>query len=542
MKKQNISIKYKIAFILIITISFFSISNMMITKAMVNPEYLKIEKNDAKKIALRVHDLLNNEIKTLDDLSRDWASWDDSYQFIKDQNKAYKLSNLTDESLKSSKLNLIVFINKNNEIIFYKGLNYYFIKPLNFLYFHKNRFKKDMLFMKMLKKKIPTTRKKISAIINTIMGPLIIDARPVTDTAITREPNGVIVLGRILDSVRIAELKSSTNIDFKIVTNQTSIKFYTQHLPSDTDYNKPILLEKTPDIIKYAISLQDINNSPVILGVIKYKRSLYKNLISAQNYSFFILMTFISIMTIISIYLIQKIMISPILGISEQLSTIMISKNLNDFKILKRNDELGFLSNMIKKLLSTIVAQQKILSEKAYRDGLTNLLNRRSLDERLTLEFSRLQRSGLPISVIMCDIDFFKKFNDHFGHQAGDRCLISIAKALLSCVGRPGDMVARYGGEEFIVILPESNIKSAVKVAKKIKKAVKDLKIHHPDSEVNNYVTISMGIASMDKTRVKNHEALIKSADKALYKAKENGRNKIETTKIKACKRPKKNY
>ena len=128
----------------------------------------------------------------------------------------------------------------------------------------------------------------------------------------------------------------------------------------------------------------------------------------------------------------------------------------------------------------------------------------------------------------MIDVDFFKAYNDHYGHQAGDECLKTIAGLLSESLGRSGDMLARYGGEEFMIILPETDIKGTAAVAERLRKKVEAEEIPHKTSTINDYVTISLGTATMVPSARKNPDSLIGAADEALYKAKRSGRNRVE--------------
>lgn len=158
-------------------------------------------------------------------------------------------------------------------------------------------------------------------------------------------------------------------------------------------------------------------------------------------------------------------------------------------------------------------------------DGLTGIPNRRYFEQTLHQEWRRAIRSKAPLSLIMMDIDYFKKFNDHYGHPSGDECLKSVAKTMSGPPHRSSDFVARYGGEEFVAVLPDTEITGAFTVGERIRQNVRDLQIHHAQSPVDDYVTISAGISSMIPTN--NHEPgiLIERADKALYLAKKEGRN-----------------
>ena len=160
-------------------------------------------------------------------------------------------------------------------------------------------------------------------------------------------------------------------------------------------------------------------------------------------------------------------------------------------------------------------------------DGLTQIANRRRFDEFMVLEWRRLQREKLPLSLIMIDIDCFKIYNDTYGHQQGDNCLQSVAKAIALQGKRPADLVARYGGEEFVVVLPDTDTKGATHLAEKMRKKVQSLKIPHKNSPVTQEVTISLGVSTVVPAPEYTPEQLLTCADQALYQAKETGRNRV---------------
>jgi diguanylate cyclase (GGDEF)-like protein/PAS domain S-box-containing protein len=165
------------------------------------------------------------------------------------------------------------------------------------------------------------------------------------------------------------------------------------------------------------------------------------------------------------------------------------------------------------------------LERLATEDGLTKLSNRRRFDEFLEVEWRRQARAQGCISLIMTDVDYFKHYNDTYGHQAGDACLKSVAASIRKRVGRPGDLIARYGGEEFAIVMPETDISGAMQVAENIRQELAKQEIPHCKSAVAPYVTISCGIAIMFPTAENTPQALIERADQGLYIAKQQGRN-----------------
>lgn len=162
-------------------------------------------------------------------------------------------------------------------------------------------------------------------------------------------------------------------------------------------------------------------------------------------------------------------------------------------------------------------------------DGLTGVGNRRWFDQRFEEEWKRARREQAPLSLLLIDIDDFKRFNDSRGHLEGDNCLRKVAEILQRSVRRPADFVARYGGEEFVVVLPDTDASGARDMAGMISERLKGECIEHPDSPTSEHVTVSIGVATATPDGSAEGETLIQAADGALYQAKANGRNRIES-------------
>jgi diguanylate cyclase (GGDEF)-like protein len=182
----------------------------------------------------------------------------------------------------------------------------------------------------------------------------------------------------------------------------------------------------------------------------------------------------------------------------------------------------------------TLHQQAKKLQSLAERDGLTLIANRRRFDEFLQYEWRRSQRAEKPISLIMLDIDYFKPYNDTYGHLQGDETLKRVAEVIQKMAQRPSDLAARYGGEEFSLILGETELEAAQHIAEKIRATVQELAIPHSASEVIPFVPVSLGVSSTTIPHGEHFdvERLIRAADERLYKAKQNGRNQIQATSL----------
>lgn len=179
------------------------------------------------------------------------------------------------------------------------------------------------------------------------------------------------------------------------------------------------------------------------------------------------------------------------------------------------------------KLHNELKEANEQLKKIAFLDGLTQVPNRRRFEHYFQQEWRRLAREQNDLSLIMCDIDYFKKFNDVYGHLAGDSCLRQVARILSRVVKRPADLVARYGGEEFAVILPGTNCTGAEKIAEDMRSAVQNRRIPHQGSDVGGFVTLSLGVASCIPSAKTHPEELIRRADAALYEAKRAGRDLV---------------
>jgi len=252
---------------------------------------------------------------------------------------------------------------------------------------------------------------------------------------------------------------------------------------------------------------------------------------------FFILVLFVSVAATFW----QSIWIRKPLEQLRDLSTSLSQGRYDTILTYQSSDEIGTLvrsfitmredikerENQIQKANAKLSKLNEKLEKISNTDALTNTANRRMFDEVLAKEVRRNSRQETSLALILCDIDFFKQYNDTYGHQKGDGCLRKVAVAIKKASSRSADLVARYGGEEFAVILPNTREEQAVQMAQKIQLKVQALKIPHKGSSISNYVTISLGVVAMVPDRNMTMSALIEYADKALYEAKSEGRNRV---------------
>lgn len=219
----------------------------------------------------------------------------------------------------------------------------------------------------------------------------------------------------------------------------------------------------------------------------------------------------------------NEVSISPILdSIGKLTHFIEVQTDVTERK--RAEEDRQRYQSSLRQMNRELYQLNQVLHRLANSDGLTGVANRRCFDEHLEQEWRRMARDKAPLSLILADIDYFKLYNDTYGHLQGDDCLKTVAKVISQIVHRPADLVARCGGEEFAVILPNTPIVGAMQVALAIEKEVQNLQIAHKSSSVSPYITISLGVATKIPTERVSPKDLIAEADKALYLAKEQGR------------------
>ncbi|WP_236170705.1 sensor domain-containing diguanylate cyclase [Pseudomonas pseudonitroreducens] len=190
---------------------------------------------------------------------------------------------------------------------------------------------------------------------------------------------------------------------------------------------------------------------------------------------------------------------------------------------------VGFMFDISerKRAEEQLIMLQRQLEEYSYKDGLTGVANRRMFDSVLDTEWGSAQRSGQPLSLVLLDIDYFKQFNDHYGHIQGDDCLRTVGKALAGSLHRPRDFVARFGGEEFVLVLPETDSEAARQIAERCRSVLREQQISHEKSAVSTLLTISLGVGTAVPASSDRPLDFVAAVDRLLYQAKQAGRDRL---------------
>lgn len=210
-----------------------------------------------------------------------------------------------------------------------------------------------------------------------------------------------------------------------------------------------------------------------------------------------------------------------------------LQDNLGAHLERQRSDELALaasrdqMAELVEARTAELKAANQSLEALSRHDALTGLANRRYFDELKEIEFRRAIRHNTPLAVLMCDVDFFKIYNDTYGHMQGDLCLKEIAETLRSVFGRSGELTARVGGEEFVVVLPNINAAQACQAAQRFRTSLAERELPHSGSKVSPFVTVSIGVAELDPETMDHFDQVLQRADQALYRAKHQGRDRV---------------
>lgn len=510
------SLKSKLLLLLFFTILFLLVSNLVEQYYIIFPSFVSLEEREAEKDNARIHQAISNELAHLDMLCGDWAIWDDSYEFIQDGNEEYIESNLELNTLISAKLNLVLYVNKEKKVIFKRF--YDLEKSFDITFVDDDLNKLVDIVLGDTSKPLET----VDGILPLSQGPLMISSRPIFTSEGKGPATGCIVMGRLFSKSVLYSIKDQTDVEFRFFPDTLK----TVHEP------KTVIVQSSKDMLTMHGTYQSLENAIAYVVETNYvreitRRGLHSILIGELLFSISAL-----ILVIILFGITQNSVIRPLKTMSE---ITMQIRTTGDFSMriprLVKN-EIGSLASAFNLLLEKIEQQTFALQEAnsnlnvlARMDGLTGLYNRRTLDESLKSEWNRLLRGRKPLTVMLCDVDNFKKYNDFFGHQKGDDALKAVADVLKKATLRSADGTFRYGGEEFCVVLPDTDSAGAVTVAERIRSAVEQLKIPHVPSLGDSVVTISLGFSTKIPSEHESLNEILSESDEALYEAKRQGRN-----------------
>jgi diguanylate cyclase (GGDEF)-like protein len=524
------TIPTKIKLILSLLAALFMGAYLLIQQIIIYPTFESLEQQFAKDDIDRLETIIFDTLNNLDRQLYDISVWDDTYEFIRNANETYLNSNLVGDTFPNLNIDLAYFLDPNRQVVWAETYqfaddgfevntsNEYIAESISLL---TNELDKFQIFSE-----------KKSNIIHGLFFqegiPIAFSIRLIFNSDHEGPPRGYVIFGKKLDAFFVEDIERKFKKPFEIERIQITATPINDF--SDFKYSIVPLTKQQLSISKIYL----VDNIEALQISTKIDRKITQSGLSVLNYTlFYLLLITILMMSVVTIILKYSIF-DPLIKLKSQIQYISKHKDYSLRSQVKSNDEIGIFSMAFNNMLDIIkqnnrdlVEANAKLSKLTLIDPLTQIANRLGITNKLQIEWMASYRQQTPLSILMVDIDYFKTYNDDYGHQKGDECLIQIAKILNNNMNRPRDFVGRFGGEEFILILPETNSKAALKIAKHIQLDIAKSSIEHKDNKVSLYVTVSIGVATQISLGGQSAQRLIYHSDNALYMAKNSGRNRI---------------
>lgn len=533
---QFVKSSLQVKVVLIILGIFVSIGllDLFIKQRTIYPSFMALELNEAKNNLERCRFAIDREIYHLDNLCHDWASWTDTYNYAKTRDQDYQKNNLLDDTLDKIKINLLAIYGTDNRLVWKKISG-----PA-----HEDQVELEILGADTLSpghmlldfdRTDALKNWAVTGVVNTRYGPLLLSSRPILTTNQEGPPAGTILMGRFLSKEVIASLKSQIRVDFQILLPGINGKSDTFQALSDAiAQSRGYLVRPSDKVLTMFALYNDISLNPAFIIETDFPRKITASGLKAIRSSMILMTCCTVIVLLILLFLVRILIVKPIYTLTEFTSYVTENSDFSFQLKFDRSDEIGLLAKGIRAMMATIVKSADLLIQANLKlqhssatDGLTGIPNRRTFDETFRRDWHTHRREEKPLGLIMCDIDFFKSYNDTYGHQQGDHCLKTVAKTIKASMRRAGDLAARYGGEEFVIILPNTDHGGTLEVAETIRNDIEAGQIAHQGSTAADHVTLSLGAGSVIPSKKISPEAFIEKVDQALYQAKESGRNQV---------------
>jgi diguanylate cyclase (GGDEF)-like protein len=521
------SLRKKVLSLLLGAILLFSGVEYAIHNWLTLPGFLRLEERQAEQDLRRVLFAIESEIEHLDSVCWDWAAWDDMYNFVDTPGPEFIASNFVLGSFLDNRINLIYLFDQQGRLVWGEAHELEDGRPLALALFEEPVIPEFL---------VPPTNAsagqspgalRITGLLPTEQGPMLLSVRPVMTSDNQGPIRGTLIMGRLLDASMVKDLVERTRLIFSVRQLESLAPFDLEaHFPrfDTSDANRLVVYQPYPDLWQKPAFMVRVETPRTLIQTVC---SMRKHVILSQGTAGLVLLVLMSA-------LLQGIVLGPLCRLTAHARSIRMAGTLSARIRLRREDEIGQLSSEFDSMMveieqkaSELAAANSELQRLSDEDMVTHLANRRKFDACLSQEWKRMFRDQRPLSLVLCDVDFFKLFNDSYGHLQGDMCLRAIAGALQKQIHRTSDLAARFGGEEFAAILVDTDLTGALVVAEAIRQAVLSLEIPHGTSTIGQYVTMSIGVASLVPGSELCPEILVELADQALYRAKGQGRNQV---------------
>ncbi len=530
MLKNSLQIKVAATFVLFMAIMaglFFVYQQTILI-----PVYSALERAFVARELERVVNVFHHEQMGLAALAADWSAWDDTYEYAIDRNSEYEEGNLNLSSLANLSVNVMFLYDKTGAVV-WGGV----AEPGEETWTTLAEFPPQGPSHISGLSEFPDVHggKQLRAgMVFTEKGLLMLASLPILNSHGKGEPHGVLVMGRLLKGENLEKLQTVAGLDFEVLpTEQLPAKHKALALTQLNHQENAMYIEdQNLDTLVAWRAIHDLYGQPRFLVKVTIARDLFRTGYQGLRNGVWLMIGSMLILMAGLMLLVQREVVRPVVRISQHLLRLRLKGVYDEPIHYTARDELGRLARFLNALLLKVAEQSTQLKDLSYEDSLTAVANRRCFNEQFQQQWMRCSAEQLPLAVILCDIDDFKRYNDLYGHLQGDQCLHEVAQALKRAANKQKDLVARFGGEEFVILLPETTLLDAIAVAERICTTVEALHIEHGHSQVSGWVTVSLGVAALTPTNDLSPETLLHAADNALYRAKTAGRNRVASGAI----------
>lgn len=485
-------------------------------------EFEQLERKHAAVNLDRVVREVSNDGERLSAMLSEWTTWDDNYQYIQSPNQAFLDSINPQDNARRIGIDAILWLDPQFELVHSEYNNLLISASTELRALNQHIVTKVAPKIKQQDDK-PLSQQQLYDFVLFDQEIFLVAARPIIKSNETGPIAGYLLFTQHIDNQYVSKIADRLLLNTTIKPAQALTQVQASEL---NHYHYGV----TPEgMLTVSSTVQGLSSDDLAQVTVAINREVISG--ARESVMLTIELTLLSsaISILVIVLMLHFDIISPISKATKNINHIIETKDYSALVTSSRNDEIGLMEQQFNVLLNQVKRQNTELEQLATTDNLTALANRHALSKFLDNEWQRGIREQTPLSIIICDIDFFKQFNDNYGHQAGDECLVKFAQVLKGTNHRKTDLAARYGGEEFVLVLPNTPIEGAVTRAKKFKQALATAAIPHLYSLVSESVTASIGVATLIPCPNKTPEVLIKMADENLYFAKESGRNRIES-------------
>ncbi|HEX5756404.1 MAG TPA: diguanylate cyclase [Arenimonas sp.] len=498
-------------------------------RGVVFPAFERVELQDAMRHLERIEHALDARREHLASFCRDWAFWDDSYAFAAMPDDTYVEANLTEDATANTPTDLIAVFNAQGDPV-HIGI-YRALSPFRGAV-HELAGSDGALYRHAVAPLLgsdPDSENGAQALIDFRGQPVLAIGYPILRSDRTGPPGGVFLMAKLIDEAELQTLQAQTLVPFTLTPGRAVAEMPDSEHPFTLASGSSGWIEqRDAERLTLMLRLPAADGAAFDIAT-RYDRQMSREGVATLGYALLLsTLGFTALVGLLYFGLLAPSFLRPLSAMSKALAKIERERDLGASLPVQGAPELQALARTLNGLMRQVEADREEISLLSLTDELTRLPNRRRFEQVLVQEWSSALRQKQSIAVLLCDVDHFKPYNDHYGHPAGDDCLRRIAGCIQRALMRRTDVAARYGGEEFIVILPDTDTHGALTSAQRIVNAVRELGLPHSASPVAEVVTVSIGFYAATPSPERDPAEWVSLADSALYRAKAGGRNRVE--------------